>query len=385
MTSATLSAGRRGAPRSPGAFVDGIGDVRQLELLRIAIGPIVILHLWPFLTRSLEGIAYSDRFSAPYVAWYPEAPRELYFALLWLAVVSAVALSAGAATRLAAAYTAAFVTYNLFLSQLHLSHNRVFLCVLLIGLALTRVGRRHSVDALLRRRTGKSPLEAEARLWPILLMRFEIVVVFVASGWSKLIDPDWWGGTVLMIRFADGREMAEASGVPGWLLDVFVAEGFNSGFAKLAVLTELAIGLGLVFRRTRLGALWLEVGFHVAIEIIFSVQVFSYVALAAMVVWITPSARDRAVIVSGATAQTRLIRLAVRWLDWTGRFVLRSEASAGAPVTLVDREGRATSGRTATSFVLTRLPATFPLAAPFYAVSRVADTIRSGRGRRAPA
>jgi hypothetical protein len=56
------------------------------------------------------------------------------------------------------------------------------------------------------------------------------------------------------------------------------------------VLTELAIGLGLVFRRTRLGALWLEVGFHVAIEIIFSVQVFSYAALAAMVVWITPSA-----------------------------------------------------------------------------------------------
>ena len=72
------------------------------------------------------------------------------------------------------------------------------------------------------------------------------------------------------------------------------------------MLTELAIGLGLVFRRTRLGALWLEVGFHVAIEIIFSVRVFSYAALAAMVVWITPSARDREVVLRGQSTHCLL-------------------------------------------------------------------------------
>ena len=151
------------------------------------------------------------------------------------------------------------------------------------------------------------------------------------------------------------------------------------------MLTELAIGLGLIFRRTRLGALWLEVGFHVAIEIIFSVQVFSYAALAAMVVWITPSARDREVIVRGATRQARIVRLAGRWLDWTGRFVVSSAESVGPAATLVDRDGRRIAGTTATWFFLTRLPATFPFAAPFYALSRATDSLKARRARRAPA
>ena len=227
MSEVAIAPGRDLRPRALSAWIDGFGDIRQLELLRIAIGPIVILHLWPFLQLSLDGIAYSDRFVAPYTAWYPEAPRELYFALLWLTVGSVVALSAGAFTRVAAIYTAAFVTYNLFLSQLHFVHNCAFLVMLLITLALMPVGRHFSVDALRRQRAGAPPLPSEARLWPLLLIRFEIVCVFMLSGLSKLIDPDWWDGTVTMIRFVDGRADGEAAGVPAWLLDLAVSEGFN--------------------------------------------------------------------------------------------------------------------------------------------------------------
>ena len=79
MSGATLATTGELRPRTLTAWIDGFGDVRQLEVLRIAIGPIVVLHLWPFLQLSLDGIAYSDRFVAPYTAWYPEAPRELYF------------------------------------------------------------------------------------------------------------------------------------------------------------------------------------------------------------------------------------------------------------------------------------------------------------------
>ena len=51
-------------------------------------------------------------------------------------------------------------------------------------------------------------------------MRFEVAAVFLVSGLSKLIDPDWWGGTVLGLRFLDGRAMAQEAGLPDWLLDV---------------------------------------------------------------------------------------------------------------------------------------------------------------------
>ena len=383
MSSAVASAGQRHEPRSLGArletFLDGVGDLRHLELLRIALGPIVIVHLWPFFERALDGVAYSDRFVAPYVAWYPQAPRELYFVLLWLAVPAAIALSIGLATRLAALYTAGFVAYNLFLSQTHFVHNRAFLCLLLVTLVLTPVGRRYSLDALLSRRRGDVRPSSEGALWPILLIRFEIVAVFSLSGISKLIDPDWWGGAVTMIRFAEGRAEGAAAGLPGWLLDLVASEGFNSGFAKFAVLTEILIALGLVFRRTRLAALWVEVGFHVAIEIVFSVQVFSYAALAAMVVWVTPSARDRQLLTSGETSGSRLLGWLVRWLDWTGRFELgRAEAGAAA-VRLIDRDGRELEGGAAARLALTRLPATFPFAAPFYALGLVHQRLARSR------
>src|SRR6185312_7499244 len=59
-------------------------SMRSLALLRVFAGPIVLLHLWPFLRDALDGRVYSDAFHEPYAAWYPEAPREIYVALLWL-------------------------------------------------------------------------------------------------------------------------------------------------------------------------------------------------------------------------------------------------------------------------------------------------------------
>ena len=68
---------------------------------------------------------------------------------------------------------------------------------------------------------------------------------------------------------------------------------FHTYAAKAIVLTELFIALGLWWRRTRYAAVWVAVGFHVAIEVSASVQVFSYLAIAALVIWAVPSTRDR--------------------------------------------------------------------------------------------
>ncbi len=346
------------------SLLDRVGDVRAVELLRIAAGPIVLLHLRPFLERSADGIIYSDRFYQPYVPWYPEAPREVYIALLWLVVPAAVALGVGLLTRIAAAYVALFVAYNLFLSQTHFHNNRAFLLVLLVGLALLPLGRRMSVDALVRRAKGRPLLEPEGRLWPLLIMRIEVVAVYLSSALSKLIDPDWFGGTVLRIRFERGREAAADGGVPAWLLDVVTSPDFHFWLAKAAVLTEFAIGLGLVFRRTRLAAIWIAIVFHVTIQVSFSVQVFSYAALAALVIWITPSARDRLVVLRGQTAGVRLLAGSLRWLDWTGRFRVEHSTDSGPAVVLNDRDGTVYRGSAAGRRILTRLPATFFFVAP---------------------
>jgi hypothetical protein len=79
--------------------IDATGDVRALSVLRILLGPIVLLHLEDTFRRAADGVIYSDRFSLPYADWYPEAGRSLYLTMLVGAGVAAVAMSIGLATR----------------------------------------------------------------------------------------------------------------------------------------------------------------------------------------------------------------------------------------------------------------------------------------------
>jgi hypothetical protein len=316
------------------------------------------------LAAALDGATYRDGFHVPYGAWYPEVPEPVYLLLLWLAVPAAVMLTLGAWTRPAAAYCALFVGYNLFLTRTHYHHNRAFLLVLLVGVALLPVGAAVSVDAWRRRRAGKDGSGVAVR-WPLMLLRFQVAAVYGASGFSKLIDGDWWSGVVTQLRVERYAELAVQRGVPEGLVDLAASSGFHAVFAKIAVLTELFIAVGLLTPRLRLAAVWVAIPFHLAIQLTASVEVFTYAALAALVIWVTPQTGDRTAIVS-------LPRHAamIRALDWTGRFTVVRAASAAPELRVVDRDGSVTGGREAWLLLLARLPATFWLAAPLRLFSR---------------
>ncbi len=46
--------------------IDATGDVRALSVLRILLGPIVLLHLERTFRDAADGVVYSDRFYLPY-------------------------------------------------------------------------------------------------------------------------------------------------------------------------------------------------------------------------------------------------------------------------------------------------------------------------------
>jgi len=346
-------------------WIDGTGSLRALVPLRLAVGPLVALHLRPFLEDAAAGRIYRDTFFQPYASWYPELPRSLYVLLLWATVAAAFLVSIGLATRAASILTAGGVAYNLFLSETHFHHNRAFLLVLLAGIALLPVGRWVSVDRVLR----GMPRPRAAPLWPLGLLRFEVAVAYWASGLSKLVDQDWWSGLVTRLRVERFGDLAADRGVPEWLLEALSSSAFHWWFAKVVVLTELTIGLGLFWRKTRLAAVWLAIGFHMAIEATASVQVFSLAGLAALVIWVTPRAGDRELIVRSDLPASRRFGRLVRLLDWTGRFRV-VESASGPPIRLIDRPGSdgepvIREGGAARVMVLSRLPATFWPIAPF--------------------
>ena len=185
--------------------------MRALALLRVLTGPIVVLHLRPFLAAADP--IYNEAFYQPYLSWYPELRGGLYLALLWVGGGRGVAMSLGLFTRVATATTFAVVAYNLFLSTTHFHNNRAYLLIVLGLLALAPCGRELSLDAWIRRRRGLPALDPTAPAWPLWLLRFECAAVYGASGLSKLVDPDWFGGTVTWQRVTRARD--DLDGVAG--------------------------------------------------------------------------------------------------------------------------------------------------------------------------
>jgi hypothetical protein len=336
-------------------------SMRALALLRVLAGPIVLMHLWPFLTA---GHIYSDAFYEPYASWYPELPREVYIGLLWLAAVAAVFTTLGLFTRLATATTFTIVAYNLFLSTTHFHNNRAYLVIVLGVLAVAPCGRELSLDSRLR--PAPSP---RAPAWPLWLLRFECSAVYAASATSKLLDPDWFGGTVTWMRVTQARD--DLHPLPDWAISVLTNRDFHTGAAKVIVLTELFIASGLWWRATRYAAVWVAVVFHLSIQASAAVQVFSALAISVLVIWAVPSTRDRVVILDPTDARHRRLRTIISALDWLARF--RVEATTSRPATaleVVDRDGTALLGRPALILILSRLPLTAWFVLPLRAVIR---------------
>jgi hypothetical protein len=270
------------------ALLAGPVSVRSLALVRILVGPISVVHLRPFVSDAIDGDTFHDRFHHPFVDWYPVLGPGPYTAALIVGLIAALAMTVGWQTRAATVTAFGVVTYNVFLSTTHLHNNRAYLVAVLLVLAIAPCGRDLSVDAWLRRRRGVTT-DATMPAWPLWLLRFECALVYGASGFSKLIDGDWFGGTVTWGRVITQEAKLRASILPEFVNDILVDRSFHTVAAKLIVLTELFIAGGFWWRRTRPWAVATAVVFHVMIELSARVQIFSYLGIAVLVIWSDPS------------------------------------------------------------------------------------------------
>ena len=263
-------------------------STRSIAVVRILVGLITVRHLWPIVADALGGDTYHDRFHHPYIGMLPDLPRAWYTALLVVGVVAAAAMTIGLATRLTATTTLAVVAYHLALSTTHVHNNRAYLVTVLLILAMSPCDRSFSLDAWLDRRRGATPVET-APGWTLWLLRFVSAVTYGASGLSKLLDADWFGGQVTWGRVMVQEAIVRDSLLPSAIADMLLNRSFHTVAAKAVVLTELLIAAGLWSRRTRRLAVAVAVMFHVMIEFSAEVQIFSYLGLAVLFAWADPS------------------------------------------------------------------------------------------------
>ena len=261
--------------------------MRSLGIVRALVGLVALVHLWPFVTDALRGHTYQDYFHHAYIAWYPDLPEPAYAGLLVIGSFAAVGMSLGLWSDVTTKLTFGVVAYNLFLSTTHMHNNTAYLVIVLGLLAAAPCGRALSVDSWLRGRRGQADQTSAA--WPLWLLRFECAVVYGASGLSKLLDPDWFSGTVTWGRMVAQEAAVRSSALPAFAADLLLDRSFHTVAAKLIIGTELFIAGGLWWRRTRPFAILAAVVFHVTIQVSSEVQVFSFLALAVLFVWADPA------------------------------------------------------------------------------------------------
>ena len=159
------------------------------------------------------------------------------------------------------------------------------------------------------------------------------------------------------------RDDLEAWPLPDWAVSLLTDRSFHTGAAKAIVLTELFIAVGLWWRGTRYAAVWVAVVFHLTIEASASVQVFSLLGIAVLVIWAVPSTRDRVLRIDPTAGRQRRLGALVRGLDWLARFRVEP-APPGSPLEVVDRDGTTLRGGPAVALALSRLPLTAWFALP---------------------
>lgn len=353
-------------------FKDEIADGYVLGPVRVAIGALLGWHALTAAEELAKLGYFGDLF---HVSMIPDAlvpANRMYAVLLALRVVLAVMVIFGVRARPALAASALLGFWVILSDRLQFHHNRYSLFCYALLLSLTPCDRswRASDPAVPAPRTGP--------FWGVRLAQLQISIVYLASGGSKLLDPDWRSGLVLADRITRHAHLAVAAGVPRKIVDALSRPDAASALAKLAIMTELVICAALWIRPTRAVALWWGIWFHVAIQVTTNVETFTLLTLAMYGVFATPDYHARTLRYDPSRPWGKLARAFVPLFDWLGRFEVKPwepDDQSGHSVVVMRRDGERVTGIRAFAMITRCVPVLFPIWAP---LALVASFTRQG-------
>jgi hypothetical protein len=345
---------------------DETGDTTALRAARAVLGVLLLdaaLRAW----RELSSGYFGDAFHWPILSETLVASRSVYGAIVIAEVVFAAMAVLGLRARQALLGSALLGTYVLLCDRLQFHNNRWALACYSLLLSLTPCDRRDP---------------REGPLWAARLAQVQVALIYVASGGSKLLDPDWRSGRVILERMVLYGHQAVAAGVPGALMDGLSQPGSAHALATLAIATELLLSVALWPRRTRAFALWWGTCFHLTIEATSRVESFTWLTLAMYALFATPDVRARQIVYDASRSSERLLARAIAQLDWLGRFALKplSAAAPDAGLVVVGRDGTRASGLRAFAGIARCIPLLFPLWIPFAIVGSFAPSREEKQG-----
>jgi len=327
------------------------GPLLGLGIFRAFAGFMMIREAWGYLGKYGSRGFYQNEFYLPYAPWYPLPGETLYVAILLTLVLAGSCMIVGVLTRPAVVTALILHAFHLFLNQMWYRHNRYFLLLSLMLLALAPCDRAFALG-----RRGVAPW---GPAWTTYLLRIQLSLIYLASATSKTLDPDWSSGRVLYERGVAGTWETVA---PLWLQGVVPRSTLVEWITLSALFQEFFLGLCLWIPLTRRMAIWVGIMFHGYIELQYSVLAFSYLVLGSYFLFARSERGNRTLHIPAHGRVGEWSARAVSWLDWLDKF--RIERHGGGKVFVTDFDGRAYSGWFALVIAGTALPVTFFFAFP---------------------
>ena len=349
-------------------FLDDVGDVHALAAARVAFGVLLLMQAREVALEQLDEGYFAAHFHFPYI---PErfVPSQQVFALLVAAqAVCAVLVIVGHLARPALLYSGAAITYAMLCDRLHFHHNRWALACYAILLSLSPCDRAWAFPRL------RGGARSDGDLWAVRLARLQVCIVYAASGSSKLFDPGWRSGAMLLDRMVRYGHVALERGVPERVVEFFQQPTVASLLAKGAIGTELFLAFALLSRPLRIPAIFVGLCFHGFIELSSRVELFSFTTFAAYLLFATPDFRARKLRYDPSRRKSRLLARAVRALDWLARFEVapwEPDPLATHSFVVTDRDGKPHTGYDGVLALMRAVPLAFPIwgiLAPFHGV-----------------
>lgn len=345
----------------PARFRDEIADGYVLGPVRVAVGALLGWHAL-VAAQELAKVGYfGDGFHIPWIPPSLVPSPRLYAVMLAARLCLAVMVAIGIRARPALGASALLGLFCLLCDRNQFHHNRYSLYCYAFLLAFTPCDQSWRVAA------GDVLLPRRGPFWAVRLAQLQVSLVYLASGGSKLLDPDWRDGLVLGDRLARHGHMAVKLGVPQKITDFLARADVSSATAKMAIMTELVICVALWLPPTRVVALWWGIWFHITIQATAKVETFSILALALYGTFVTPDYRERTLRFDPSRFWGRLAGTVVPLLDWFARFSVEPwepDDHIGHSVVVIRRDGERQTGVRAFAMMTRCLPLLFPLWAP---------------------
>lgn len=255
-------------------------DVASLVYFRVAFGAIMLWEVYRYFQLGrIPAYFIQPGFHFHYegFAWVQPWPGDGMYYHFYAMGLLAVFIMAGFLYRLSAALFFLAFTYVFLLDQaLYLNHF-YFVSLVSFSMIFVPANRALSVDAWMRGRASVATVPA----WPVWVIRAQMGFVYFFAGVAKL-NGDWLRGYPMIDWM---RVRADLPVIGPVIADPTVALLMAWG----GMLLDLLIVPALLWRRTRIPALLVVVGFHLTNAFVFNIGIFPWFSIAATLMFLDPS------------------------------------------------------------------------------------------------